>query len=227
MFESIAYLFDLLLYQPLFNALVLFYKYIPGHDFGAAVILLTLLIRIILLPVASKSLKSQKAMQKIQPALQEIQKKYKNDKERLTKETLEVYRKEKINPFSGLFLGLVQLPVLIALYGVFWKGIKAPELSLISLSFLGLIDLSKPNIVLAVLAGILQYFQTKMILPKVVKKKGSDPDMAQMMQAQMTYFMPVFTVIILFTLPSAIGLYWTASGIFSIVHQYFILKKQN
>ena len=179
MFESIAYLFDLLLYQPLFNALVLFYKYIPGHDFGAAVILLTLLIRIILLPVASKSLKSQKAMQKIQPALQEIQKKYKNDKERLTKETLEVYRKEKINPFSGLFLGLVQLPVLIALYGVFWKGIKAPELSLISLSFLGLIDLSKPNIVLAVLAGILQYFQTKMILPKVVKKKGSDPDMAQ------------------------------------------------
>ncbi|MEK7562198.1 MAG: YidC/Oxa1 family membrane protein insertase [Patescibacteria group bacterium] len=239
MFEFIINIFDLVLYRPLFNALVLLYNYIPGHDFGIAIIILTILIRIILYPLAVKSLNSQKVLQKIQPKIQEIQKKHKDDKEKLAKETLELYRKEKINPFSGLFLAFIQLPILIALYSVFWKGFNPSELEnlyklvlnpvAINTNFLGLTDLSKPNIVFAVLAGILQFFQTKMMLPKTaaIKEKGSGPDFSKVMQTQMVYFFPILTIIILLGLPSAIGLYWIVSGIFSIAQQYFILKKKD
>lgn len=237
MFEQIVYLFDIILYRPLFNALVLLCNYIPGHDFGIAVILLTLFIRIVLYPIAVKTINSQKVLQKLQPQIEEIKNKYKNDKEKLAKETLDLYKKEKINPFSGLFLGLVQLPVLIALYKVFWQGVQPAELQNlysfvlnpvnINTAFLGLIDLSKPNIIFAILAGALQYFQTKMTLPKASKNKGQGPDFSGMMQKQMLYFFPVLTVIILMSLPSALGLYWTVSSIFSIGQQYFLLRKKD
>src|SRR3989344_783395 len=128
MFSFIVNFFNVFLYYPLFNSLVLIYNYIPGHDFGIAIILLTIIIRLILYPLSVKALQSQKALQKFQPQLQELQKKYKDDKEKQAKETLELYRKEKINPFSGLFLAMIQLPILIALYNVFWKGLKPEEL---------------------------------------------------------------------------------------------------
>jgi YidC/Oxa1 family membrane protein insertase len=92
--------------------------------------------------------------------------------------------------------------------------------------FLHIIDLSKPNLVFAVLAGITQYFQTKMLLPNTGPKQKNESDFSQVMQKQMTYFLPAFTVIILIGLPSALGLYWTISGIFSIIQQYFILKNK-
>jgi len=235
MFEFLTNFFNVLLYQPLFNSLFLLYNYIPGHDFGIAIIFLTIVIRIILYPVSVKALNSQKALQSLQPKMQEIQKKYKDNKEQLAKETLELYRKEKISPFSGLFLALIQLPILIALYSVFWKGLNPEELSnlysfvsspgQINSIFLGIIDLSKANLLLAVLAGIFQFFQTKMLTPKSVPGQGKNSDISQMMQKQMVYFFPFLTVFILMSLPSAIGLYWIVSGIFSIVQQYFILKK--
>lgn len=234
MFGFIVNLFDICLYKPLFNALVFLYNIIPGKSFGLAIILLTLIIRFLLYPLSVKAVNSQKAIQKLQPKLQEIQKKYKDDKEKQAKETLELYKTEKINPFSGLFLGFIQLPILIALYKVFWDGLKPEALSnlysfvqnpgQINAMFLG-IDLSKANIVMAIAAGVLQYFQTKMLLPKSVAKKEG-PDFTDVMQKQMTYFFPVLTVIILLGLPSALGLYWTISGIFSIIQQYFILSKK-
>lgn len=235
MFESIASFFYIILYQPLFNLLVLLYNYVPGHDFGVAVILLTIIIRVILYPLSVKAVNSQKNLQALQPKIQEVQQKYKSDKERQAREILALYKTEKINPFSGLFLALIQLPILIALYQVFWGGLNPKELmglysfianpGQINSLFLNLVDLSKPNIVFAVLAGIAQYFQTKMLLPKNSAKLGGQKDISQIMQKQMVYFFPVFTVIILMGLPSALGLYWIVSGIFSIVQQYLILKK--
>jgi len=216
------------------------YNYIPNHDFGIAIIILTLIIRVILYPLSIKAVNSQKNLQELQPKIQEIQKKYKEDKENLAKETLELYKKEKINPFSGLLLALIQLPILIALYRVFWQGLNPEELSNlyqfvfnpghINSFFLGTIDLSKPNLILAILAGLAQYFQTKMLLPKTnlsAKKQGGAPDFSQVMQKQMVYFFPVITIIILLGLPSALGLYWTAGGLFSIIQQYLILRKDN
>lgn len=236
MFSFLVNIFNAVLYRPLFNLLVLFYNFIPQHDFGIAIILLTLIIRIILYPVSSKALHSQLALQKLQPKLQEIQKQYKDDKEKQARETLELYKKEKVNPFGGILLALIQLPILIALYSVFWNGLKAEELnnlygfisnpSVIDPMFLGLVNLSKPNIIFAFLAGITQFFQTKMLAPKLLKGGAAKNDMAQMMQKQMVYFFPVITVIILFNLPSALGLYWITSSLLSIGHQYLLLKKQ-
>ena len=102
MFETIASFFFTILYQPLFNGLVLLYNYIPGHDFGAAIIFLTLIIRLVLYPISVKAVNSQRSLQKLQPQMKEIQEKYKTDKEKQAKEVLDLYKKEKINPFSLL-----------------------------------------------------------------------------------------------------------------------------
>jgi len=235
MFESLINFFYVILYQPLFNLLVALYNYIPGHDFGVAIILLTAIIRVILYPISVKAVRSQRGLQKLQPLMQEIQKKYKDDKEKQAKEILALYKSEKINPFSGLLLALIQLPILIALYRVFWGGLNPKQLSSlysfifnpgqINPFFLHLVNLSKPNIIFAILAGLTQYFQTKMLLPaKTPNNGGQANDLSVAMQKQMTYFMPVFTVIILLNLPSALGLYWVVSGLFSIAQQYLIFK---
>jgi len=242
MFGFIVDFFNFFLYRPLFNALIFLYNVIPGHDFGMAIILLTLIIRFILYPVSMKALHSQRAIQKLQPHIQELQKKHKDDKEKQAKETLELYRKEGVNPLSGLFLAIIQLPILIALYRVFWQGLKVEQLQNlygfvanpghINAMFLHLLDLSKPSIVFALAAALVQFFQTKMLVPKTVKtldSKQNSPttDMAAMMQKQMVYFFPFITAVILFRLPSALGLYWIISGLFSIAQQYIVIKKSH
>lgn len=226
--------FNLILYQPLFNALVLLYLYLPGRDFGVAVIVLTILTKVIFYPLGAKAIRSQKNLQELQPKLQEIQSKYKDDKERQVKETLELYKKEKINPFSGCLPLLIQFPILIALYQVFWKGLQPEQMAnlysfvanpgTIDPTFFGIINLSQPNMYLAVLAGISQFVQSRMTAPRNQRPKTGGSQIGEMMQRQMLYFFPAFTVLILWKLPSAIGLYWLVSTIFSIVQQYLIFK---
>lgn len=230
--------FNTILYQPLFNALVFLYQYIPGRDFGVAVIALTLIIRIVLYPLMAKSIKSQKVMTEIQPKVQEIQKKYKDDKEKQAKEMMGLYQKEKVNPFGGCLPLLIQLPILIALYRVFWKGLQpetmdflysfVPNPGAIDPTFLGMIDLAEASIVLALVAGITQFFQTKMLMPKMKKPQPQEGQMAQMssmMQKQMLYFFPILTVFILWRLPSAIGLYWIVTALFTILQQRLVMRK--
>jgi len=227
-----TYIFNTLLYQPLLNVLVLLYLYIPGSDFGLAVISLTILIKTILHPLGVKSIRSQRDLAAIQPQIKEVQEKYKNNKEEQAKALMVLYKKEKLNPFSGCLPLLIQLPILLALYSVFGSGIEGHADLLYSYvsvpvgfnsTFLGLIDLSEPNLILAVLAGIFQHIQIKTGLPKTKITKNSSP--SEKMQQQMQYFMPVLMVIILFGLPSAIGLYWITTTIFTIIQQYIIFKK--
>ncbi len=228
--------FNIILYQPLLNGLILIYEYIPGHDFGVAIIILTILIKLALYPFGSQSVKSQKVLSELQPKIKEIQKKYKDDKEKQTKELMALYKENKVNPFSGCLPLLIQFPILIALYRVFWNGFQVEKMSLlygfvknpglINTLFLGIVDLSKPNFVLAILAGILQYFQTKMVMPKQGQDNKKKEGISGAMQKQMVYLMPVFTVIILFKLPSAIGLYWVVVTLFTIGQQYLVLQNK-
>ncbi len=249
-------LFHILLYQPLMNILIFLYQVIPGNDFGLAIITLTAFIRLVLYPLSAKGIKSQRAITDLQPEIKEIQAKYKDDKEKQVKEVLEVYKKAKVNPFSGFLPLLVQLPVLIALYRVLW-GVQSGEFANILYSFisfpgeinslfLGFIDLAKVgifesngetvflfgNMLIIFSAGVAQFFQMKMVMaqkPQSKKKKKGKPDpmtdMAERMQKQMIYFFPFFTIFILFKLPLAIGLYWLASTLFSLVQQHFILNR--
>ena len=237
--EFLVNTFNLILYQPLFNALILLYEYFPGRDFGLAVIVLTILIKAVLYPLGAQAIRAQKNLAQLQPKVEALQKKYKNDKEKLVKETLELYKREKINPFSGFLPLLVQLPILIAIYQVFWRGFGAEQMALLygfvprperfDTTFFGALDLASPNFFLAVFAGITQFFQTKMITPQTgsgqALSKGTD--FSKMMQKQILYFLPALTVLILWKLPSAIGLYWVVTSLFTIFQQYLISKPRD
>jgi len=227
--------FNTILYKPLFNALVLIYQYVPGKDFGIAVIVLTLIIRFLLYPLMMKSIKSQKTMSELQPKLKEIQNKYKDDKEKQTREMMDLYKREKFNPLGGCLPLLLQLPLLIGLYRVFWKGLSdgameklysfVPNPGAINPMFLGLINLSEPNFILAIIAGIAQFFQTKMMMGQN-KKDDNKGQFANMMQKQMLYFFPIITVVILLRMPAAIGLYWIVTALFSIWQQKIVFGKK-
>lgn len=232
--EVLVSFFNTALFKPLLNLLVLLYYYLPGNDFGVAIITLTVLVRIIFYPLNLKAIKSQRMLQELQPKIQEIQKKYKTDKEKLTKATLELYQKSKVNPLSGCLPILIQFPLLVALFWVFQKGLQVEEMvnlysfvpnpGQINPTFLGIVNLALPNIALAILCGIAQFFQTKTMTPASQLKKSGKADFSSMMQKQMLYFFPFFTVLILWRLPSAIGLYWLVTSLFSIFQQYLIFK---
>lgn len=232
--------FNYALYQPLLNFLVWVYNVLPGHDLGLAIIILTIVIRLILWPLSQKATKSQKAMQDLQPKIKALQEKYKNDKQKITLATMDLYRQSKINPFSSFLIVLIQLPILIAVYRVFWKGLKAKELSLyhfihnpgsLNVTAFGFLNLAQPNIILALITGVLQYWQTKMLsqqkpsseLPK--KNGAQDENMMAMMNKQMTVMMPILTVVIGFTLPSGLMLYWLVGLLFTIAQQKLVFRK--
>lgn len=232
-------LFNEILYRPLFNALVFLYNLIPGHDFGIAIILLTILVRLILFPLSYKSIKSRQAMSVLQPKIKEIQKKYKT-KEEQSREMMKFYKEQGVNPLSGCLPLLIQLPILIALYRVLINILKPGSLSLLysfvknpgtinALSF-GVLDLSKSSPVLAVLAGISQFFYSKITMkysptmPQVSSKKGAF-DMQKTMGRQMIYFMPILTVFIAWNFPAGLPLYWVASTLLGLGQEYYLLKK--
>ena len=229
--------FNTILYKPLLNGLILLYQYVPGNDFGIAVIILTLIIRLILHPSSIRGVRSQRALTKLQPKIQEIQKEYKDDKNKQTKLLMELYQKEKINPFSGCLPMLLQFPVLIALYQVFLRGLNPESLKgslygfvsnpgLIDFSFLGIITLTESNMFLALLAGVLQFYQLKISTnPKQnVQTKGSD--FSKTMQSQMIYLFPLLTIYIVWQFGSIIGLYWIVSILFSIAEQYIVARRE-
>lgn len=228
-----SFIFNAILYQPMLNFLVLIYIY--TNNFGVAVIGLTLLVRLLTNPLNQKALESQKAMAEIQPRLKEIQKKNKDNMEKQAQEMMALYRDKKFNPFSGIILLFIQIPIIWALFYVFRGGIQIDPSMMYSFVsfpqtinpyFLG-IDLSVPNIFLAVLTAIAQYFQVKTGMPEM--KSSFDDKAAQMtsmMQKQMIFFVPVLTLIVLYNLPAALGLYWLITTIFSIIQQRSIFKKK-
>lgn len=235
-------IFNTALYQPIFNLLVWLYNIIPGHDVGLAIVAMTVLIRFILYPLSVKSIKSQKAMKEIQPKLEEIKKKYGKDKEKMAAETMALYKKEKVNPFSSCLPLLIQLPFLIAVFKVFRSGLAGESMNLIypfihnpgtldPTSFLAFgRSLAEPFWVFAVLAGIAQFFQSKMLVSKhppksVADKKGAkDEDMAATMNKNMTYMMPIITVVIGWSLPGGLTLYWFLSTLFMFLQQVIIFR---
>lgn len=234
-------LFNEVLYRPILNFLVLLQNAIPGHDFGLAIIILTALIRLILWPLAGQSIRSQKALQEIQPELNAIKEKYKDDKAKQMQLTMDLYKSKNINPAAGCVPLLIQLPVLIALYYALWAGLKHESVAAslysfvhlsdgINFNFLGLIDLSQKSVPLGLLAGALQFYQTRMMMPQVAKvQQGKEAsmtdDFAKMMNQQMLYVMPILTIFIASTLPSGLALYWVTTSAFSVIQQYYQAKK--
>lgn len=218
------------IYRPLLNLLVFFYNFIPGHDVGIVIILITIIIRIILAPTMHKQLKSQKAMSALQPKLNEVREKYKGDKEGLAKATMDLYKEHKINPLSSCLPLLIQLPILIALYQVFSKALHGNLEGLYSFiqnpgvlnpKLLGLIDLSRPNIPFAIIAGLLQFWQSKIM----TAQSGTSDPTAKAMAFQTMYVLPLLSVFIAWSLPAGLPLYWIITTLFAIGQQYYIMRK--
>ncbi len=230
-----ASFFYTLIYQPLFNLLIFLYNAVPFADLGIAVILITVLIKLVLYPLGLKAAKSQKEMESIQPEVKKIQEKYKNDKEQQSKKIMALYKEKGVNPFSGMLPLFIQLPILVSLFQIFRRGLESEEMKhlydfvaapeIINYNFLGAVDLSSPNIVFAVLAAGGQYLQMKMVSSK--KKEGEKEDTAKAIQTHMIYFLPGFTFVILLTLPSVVGLYWIITVAFSVFQQYIVKKDKS
>lgn len=213
-------IFDTYLYQPLLSFLLFLYNI--TNNFGLTVIILTVLIKVILNPLNRRALESQKKMAEIQPRIKEIQKKFK-DKEQQGREMLKLYQETKFNPFSGIFLLLLQLPILYALFKMFQSTL--PET--INPMFIG-INLSQPNIYLAIITAIAQYYQAKTATPPIKKENDGEKDQmektSEMIQKQMVFFIPVVTFFVLFKLPSALGLYWLITTVLNTIQQRKIFK---
>jgi len=230
-----SFLFHNVFYEPVLNLLGLLILYLPGQSFGAAIIILTILINFLLLPLTHRMKKSQQKINDIQPHLDRIKREFKDNKEQQAKKTLALYREHGINPFSGFLLLLVQIPLFFALFRVLQASSESfradlypflPDIPSFSHTFLGILDLAKPNIPLAIIAGVTQFIQGSLLMPPAQPgNQEQKNDFQYIMQKQMRFVMPVFVVILGIQFPSALALYWTTLSLFGIVHESIVRRR--
>lgn len=222
------------IYEPIYNLLILIAQYVTLKDVGLAVILLTIIIRFLLLPLSKKSIVGQYKMRALQPKLDAI-KAQKLSKEEESKQQFALYKTEGINPFSGCLYLLIQLPILFALYFAFIKGVNQPEhlygflsTERLSNTLLGLIDITKPFLPLAILAGITQGLQA-FLAPKPPTSSDSSfqGQFTKSLSVQTKYVLPIIIIFISAKLASAVALYWVITNIFSILQELYFRKKLN
>lgn len=243
-------MFETIFIQPLANLLVLFANFFGSLGWG--IIALTVLIKLILIPVMAPSLKSGEKMRQLAPDLENLKKKYKGDKEKLARAQMELYRSSGVNPAAGCLPAVVQLVILLALFQVFnrvlnpesidqlakmlYPGVSLPSEG-INFSFWYL-DLTKPDLLFGklpglflILSAVAQVLTARLSAP-VIKGAGASAsktpakgdDMAVAIQKQMTYLMPLMTVIIGFRFPAGLTLYWFVFSIASLIQQYIIRR---
>lgn len=231
-------MFRVLVYTPLYNGLVFLMDLLPWADVGVVVIVFTVVVRLVLFPLAQRAVKTQMAMRAIEPELSKVKEKHAGDKQKQAEETLQLYRKHRINPFSSFLVLLIQLPIIFGLYFIFLRGglpiidtnilysfVSVPET--VTMMFLGLVDLSKKSLILAVLTGVTQFVQGRLAVPVTpprAKNASLKDDITRSMQLQIKYVMPVFIAIIAYTLPSVIALYWTTTNLFTIGQELFVRR---
>lgn len=257
-----SYIWHTFFFDPVYNCLVFFIDVVRGGDLGLAIIFTVIAVKLFLLPLSLKSARTQLIMRQIQPQLDEIKEKYKDQRELIGLKTLEVFREAKVNPFSGILLMFIQIPILIALYFAVYSGggVKLPDINTallysfipepdtVNTIFLGITDILNPEkislgmlgqfdvvikpatLLLALLAGVTQYIQTHLTLPKLAaRKEGEAPsfsdEFTRGMHVQMRYILPPFIAVVAYTLSSAIALYFVISNLVSIA-QEFVVRRQ-
>jgi YidC/Oxa1 family membrane protein insertase len=235
-------LYHTIIFNPIYNFLIALFAIAPWVDAGIAVIIVTIAVRLILYPLSKKAVIAQVQMQQIGPDLQAIKEKYKDNTEEQAKRTLALYKERGVNPFSGILVLIIQLPVIFALYRIFlytgFPNVDAAILysfvhipSHISAVFLGL-DLTQKSAILAVLAAIATFFQMRLAtarLPSPAKTGGQKAsfgdDLARSMQTQMKYFLPVLVFFIAYKISGVIALYWLTTNLFTIGQELVVRKK--
>ena len=228
-----VYLYQQIFYRPVLNLLIYLYQTIAFHDLGVAIILVTLFIRLILYPFFHTGAKQQMLMQRIQPKIKQIQEKHKDDRDQQAKALMELYKEHGVNPFSGILLLIIQIPILLTFYWVIRSGIGTAQITglysfvavpqHINTIFLGFIDLAKPNFILILAAALAQYLQAKLAIYRS-PTSGGTLSQAEKIARQMVFVGPIITILVFYNFPAALGLYWLMSSLFSAVQQYFVNK---
>ncbi len=242
MFSTIWHTF---FFDPIYNSLVFFIDILKNGDVGVAIILTVVLVKVILLPLSLKGARAQLIMQEMEPKMNEIKTKYKDNKEEQAKRTLELFQTNNVNPFSSILLLFIQIPIVIALYFAVYRGggVPLPEINTallysfvaipqeVTMYFLGLMDITQKSVMLALAAAVTQFIHTKLSLPKLAPKEAGKEasfkdDFNRSLQLQMRYMMPVIIFIAAYTISAAIALYFTVSNIMSIFQEYVLRHKK-
>ena len=225
-----SYLYHTFFYDPLYNGLIFLINTLPQWaDFGVAIVVFTVIVKLILFPLSRKAVLSQMKMKELEPRINELKAKYKDPAEQ-SMQTMKLYKESGINPFSSILLIFIQIPIILALYQIFYSGglpkidasllysfIHSPELVTMKLWF---IDITKKSWELALLAAITQFFQIKYSMPVTKKDPNVAPsfgtDLAHAMSTQMKYVLPVIVFFASYSINAGIAIYWTTSYVFSI-----------
>jgi YidC/Oxa1 family membrane protein insertase len=238
-----SYIWHTFFFDPVYNSLVFFIDVIPGGDVGLAIIATVLLVKTILLPLSIKAAKTQKIMREIEPKLREIKEKHKDDRQQQAQAMMEVYRDAGMNPLASLFLVFIQIPIIIALYFSVYSGggVALPDINLdllyafvsapaeVTMNFLGMIDITERSLLLALGAGITQYYHVHLTMPAPPPKvEGATPnfkdDFMRTMHTQMKYVMPVLITLVAYYISAAIALYFLVSNLVTIAQEFFVRK---
>ncbi|MBF0439753.1 MAG: membrane protein insertase YidC [Magnetococcales bacterium] len=209
--RSIDYGWFHFLAVPLVKILFFFNEFF--HNFGIAIILLTVIIKLLFYPLATKSYRSMNAMKKLAPKMEELKKLYAHDKAMMQQETMKMYQENKVNPLGGCLPIVVQIPVFFALYKVLLLSIEMRHAPL----FLWIHDLSvmDPYYVLPLLMGASMFVQTKL-----------NPAPADPVQAKVMLFLPVIFTFMFLSFPAGLVMYWLVNNILSIAQQGYIMKQE-
>lgn len=237
----ISAFFHAVFYNPIYNALVALVAVVPGSDVGIAVIVVTIIIRLILLPFSLSAARTQRAMKILEPKIKELKEKHKGNKEKEALETLSLYKEARVNPFASILTVFIQIPVLLALYWVFYyepfstvSAINTARLysftpfpNTVSLEFLGIISVAGKSIVLAVLAGITQFYQAHLALSGTMKPsdaKGMQNDFQRIMGMQLKYVFPFIIGAISYSTSGAIAIYFITTNLASALQELHVRK---
>lgn len=294
-------MFETLIIQPIFNLLLVIYSFLPGRDFGVAIIVFTIVVRLALWPLVKRQLHNTRVMRAMQPQIKKIKERTKGDKQKEAQALTELYKERGVNPFGSLLILLIQLPILIGLFSAL-RSLNDPvrivslpysfvthtevvegiedniasqtgesidelramprdelqatldesfdeDAQFIDQTMFGFIDLSKsgwdngsfywPLVIIAILAGIGQFFQTKQMMPDQQQSRslrqilrseadGKKADQSEINAAamkNMRYFFPVITTFFALNFPGALALYWAAGSGIAVLQQRIILSR--
>lgn len=230
-----SFIYHTFFFDPLYNLLVISFNTLSWADAGVIVVLLTILVRLIMFPLSRKAVLTQVKMAEIGPELAEIKEKYKGKAEEQAKLTLALYKEKGVNPFSGILVIIIQIPIIFALYQIFlhfpevdptllYSFVTVPDQ--ISTVFLGSLDITAKSVTLAILAAISTFFQFWVSMKGQTKPKGNSfgDNLTRSMQTQMKYFFPVIVFFISYNISGVIALYWLTSNLFSIGQELFVRR---
>lgn len=236
-----SYLYNTFVFNPLYNGLISLMDIFPWMDAGIAVIVFTIIVRLILFPLSKKAIVTQVRMKELQPEIDRLRETMKNDREGQALKMMQLYKEKKVSPFSSILVLLIQLPIIFALYSIFINsGLPTVNSSLlysfisiptINMHFLGLIDISQKSILLAFIAAVTQYFQLHYSLAATGQPvPGSNPqmEMAHNMTKSMKYVFPVIVFVISYQISAVVALYWAVSSLFTLGQELVVrqhLKK--